>query len=112
MYWFSLCFGTSLVDEIDSVEIGVTIRELPDKTLTRCSMRTKGNISANEICKALGGGGHEHAAACYLPNVDVYQAREKIEEVCKKFLFMSIKNNMVLVGKIGLIIYKANIPIV
>ena len=84
----------SLVDEIDSVEIGVTIRELPDKTLTRCSMRTKGNISANEICKALGGGGHEHAAACYLPNVDVYQAREKIEEVCRKFLFMSIKNNI------------------
>ena len=76
----------SIVDEIDGVEIGVTIRELPDRSLIRCSMRTKGNISANEICKELGGGGHFHAAACFLPNVDVYQAREIIEAVCRKYL--------------------------
>ena len=76
----------SIVDEIDGVEIGVTIRELPDRSLIRCSMRTKGNISANEICKELGGGGHFHAAACFLPNVDVYQARGIIEAVCRKYL--------------------------
>lgn len=76
----------SLVDEVDGVEIGVTIRELPDKSLTRCSMRTKGNISANEICKIHGGGGHAHAAACFLPNVTVFQARKIIEDTCKKYL--------------------------
>ena len=76
----------SLVDEVDSVEIGITIRELPDKSLIRCSMRTKGDIFANEICRIYGGCGHAHAAACFLKNVTVYQAREIIEGACKKYL--------------------------
>lgn len=74
----------SLVDQVEGVKIGVTVRELPDGT-TRCSMRTNGDIYANEICEALGGGGHSHAAACIL-NTDVYSAREKIEQHCAKWL--------------------------
>ena len=51
----------SFVDQVEGVKIGVTIRELPDGN-TRCSMRTNGNIFANEICQFFGGGGHYHAA--------------------------------------------------
>ena len=74
----------SLVNQVEGVKIGVTIRELPDGT-TRCSMRTTDNISANDICNSLGGGGHFYAAACIL-KTDVYNAREIMENVCGKFL--------------------------
>ena len=42
----------SFVDQVEGIIIGVTIRELPDGN-TRCSMRTSGSISANEICHFL-----------------------------------------------------------
>ncbi len=74
----------SFVEQIDSMRIGITIRELPDGT-TRCSMRTKGELSANEICRLFGGGGHFHAAACFL-DTDVYRAREIMEKACIEIL--------------------------
>ena len=74
----------SFVDQVEGVKIGVTIRELPDGN-TRCSMRTSGSISANEICQSFGGGGHYHAAACIL-EMSVYEARIIIEQVCESFL--------------------------
>ena len=39
----------------------MTVHELPDGR-SRCSTRTSGNISANDICAEHGGGGHFHAA--------------------------------------------------
>ncbi len=74
----------SFVDQVEGVKIGVTIRELPDGN-TRCSMRTNDNISANEICQLLGGGGHYHAAACIL-EMSVNEARFVIEQVCENYL--------------------------
>ena len=74
----------SFVDQVEGVKIGVTIRELPDGN-TRCSMRTSGSISANEICQFFGGSGHYHAAACIL-EMSVYEARIIIEQVCESFL--------------------------
>ena len=74
----------SFVDQVEGVKIGVTIRELPDGN-TRCSMRTNGTISANEICQFLGGGGHYHAAACIL-EMPVYEARAVIEQTCERYL--------------------------
>ena len=74
----------SFVDQVEGIKIGVTIRELPDGN-TRCSMRTSGNISANEICQFFGGGGHYHAAACIL-EMTVYEARIIMERVCESFL--------------------------
>ena len=74
----------SFVDQVEGVKIGVTIRELPDGN-TRCSMRTSGSISANEICQFFGGGGHYHAAACIL-EMSVYEARIIMEQVCESFL--------------------------
>ena len=45
----------SLVEQIEGVRIGVTIRELPDRRM-RCSMRSSGNISVDEITRKFGGG--------------------------------------------------------
>ena len=74
----------SMVEQVEGVRIGVTIRELPDGRM-RCSTRTNGNISSNEICRAHGGGGHFHAACCEL-DTDAVSAREIIENTCREFL--------------------------
>ena len=74
----------SLVEQIEGVRIGVTIRELPNGIM-RCSMRSNGNISVNEITKALGGGGHTHAA-CVELNMSADDARRMIEKICINYL--------------------------
>lgn len=55
----------SLVDEVEGVRLGITIRELPGGRM-RCSVRTSGDLSADAFCKLHGGGGHFHAACCEL----------------------------------------------
>ncbi len=74
----------SLVEQIEGVRIGVTIRELPDGTM-RCSMRSSGALSANDICKIHGGGGHFHAACCEL-DLGALEARAVIEKTCREYL--------------------------
>ncbi len=74
----------SLVEQIEGLRIGVTIRELPDGRM-RCSMRSSGNISVNEICKKHGGGGHFHASCCEL-SMSASQARETVERSCREYL--------------------------
>lgn len=73
----------SLIDEIEELCIGTTIRELPDGR-SRCSMRTKGIFHANEICEIHGGGGHVHAACCEL-SMTPLEARKVIEDTCLKY---------------------------
>ncbi len=77
----------SYVEQYEEMLIGVTVRELPDDR-SRCSTRTSGNISANEICAIHGGGGHYHAAVCELDE-PLEEARAIMEETCKKFLIES-----------------------
>lgn len=74
----------SMVEQVEGVRIGVTIRELPDGR-TRCSMRTNGDIYANEICAVHGGGGHHHAACCEL-DTNPQKARKIMEETCREFI--------------------------
>lgn len=52
---------------------------------SRCSRRTDGNISANDICAEHGGGGHFHAAVCE-PDESPEEARAIVEETCRKYL--------------------------
>lgn len=53
----------NLMREIDGVELAVTIRQLTDKPEKfRISMRSKGDVKANELCAMFDGGGHEKAA--------------------------------------------------
>lgn len=72
------------VEQVAEMQIGVTLRELPDGR-TRCSVHTKGDISAHEICQRFGGGGHLHAAGCEIDAAPA-QARELVERVCKEYL--------------------------
>ena len=74
----------AFAEQIEGVRIAVTVRELPSGN-TRCSVRTNGDIAANEICALHGGGGHLHAASCEL-STNPDNARVIIEETCKKFL--------------------------
>lgn len=75
----------SLVEQIEGLRIGVTIRELPDGS-SRCSTRSSGNIPANKICETHGGGGHFNAACCtlYCPPEE---AREIMERTAREFLY-------------------------
>lgn len=75
----------SLVEQIEGIRIGVTIRELPDGRM-RCSMRSNGDISVNDICKIHGGGGHFHAACCEL-DMSAEEARETVEKTCMEYLY-------------------------
>lgn len=78
----------SMVEEIEGIYIGVTIRELPNGKM-RCSVRTNNSdILANKICGVYGGGGHDHAACCEI-DASPFEAREIIEKTCKEFLMKS-----------------------
>jgi phosphoesterase RecJ-like protein len=79
----------SLIDEIEELCIGVTIRELPDGR-SRCSMRSRGIFHADEICAIHGGGGHVHAACCEL-NMPPEQARKVIEDTCLAYFIAKEK---------------------
>ena len=74
----------SYVEQYEEMQIGVTVRELPDGR-SRCSTRTCGSISANAICAEHGGGGHFHAAVCELDAMPE-EARVIMEETCRKYL--------------------------
>lgn len=72
------------VEQIEEMQIGVTLRELPDGR-TRCSVHTKDAISAHAICQRFGGGGHFHAAGCEL-DTPPEQSRAIVEAVCREYL--------------------------
>ena len=81
----------SFIEQYEEMLIGVTVRELPDGR-SRCSVRTSGDISANDICAVHGGGGHYHAAVCEL-NEPPIDARDIMEKTCVKFLKESGDSN-------------------
>lgn len=53
----------SLPRQIEGVMVGITLRERPGGQV-RASVRTHAPLSAGDICKKLGGGGHPRAAGC------------------------------------------------
>ncbi|MEG1994133.1 MAG: DHHA1 domain-containing protein, partial [Oscillospiraceae bacterium] len=62
--------------QIEGVEVGITLREKENGY--KISMRTTAYVSACEICKSLGGGGHARAAGCFIEG--------NLEEVTKKIV--------------------------
>ena len=64
------CALASVLQTIDTVVLGITIREIGDNC--RISVRSKNGVSSAEFCKKFGGGGHEGAAGCTIEgNSDV-----------------------------------------
>jgi phosphoesterase RecJ-like protein len=51
---------------ISGVESAVFLRELPDESLFRLSIRSKGKIDVAQIAEIFGGGGHRSASGCTL----------------------------------------------
>ena len=49
---------------IEGVTAGLTLKELPDGV--KVSVRTVGDLNANDICAFFGGGGHKQAAGCFI----------------------------------------------
>ena len=69
---------SGLVNTIEGVYAGVTIRERADGTY-RVSLRTKDPVNASRICAALGGGGHKNAAGCVLAaDMGIDKAKETL----------------------------------
>jgi phosphoesterase RecJ-like protein len=53
----------NVIREIDGVELAITVRQLTDKPEKfKISMRSSGDIKANELCAMFDGGGHVKAA--------------------------------------------------
>lgn len=73
-----------LTRQTEGVEIGLTIREKPDKTC-KCSIRTFESVNAAELASAFGGGGHLQAAACRF-DCGVEQAKALLIAKCKEHL--------------------------
>lgn len=70
----------NLPRQIEGVLVGVTMRELKDGSF-KASVRTHGDISAAEICKRLGGGGHVGAAGCTLYGTKQQAINSLIKEI-------------------------------
>ncbi len=73
-----------LTRQIEGVEVGVTIREKVDGTC-KASLRTFDRVSAAEVAKSFGGGGHPQAAACRF-DCGVDEAAERIVKKCGELL--------------------------
>lgn len=65
----------ALPGRTDSMTVGITVREL-EKGLSKISVRTDGEYSANFICSAFGGGGHAMAAGC-----TIHESPEKAKQL-------------------------------
>ena len=70
----------NLPRQIEGVLVGVSMRELKDGSF-KASVRTHGDISAAEICKRLGGGGHVGAAGCTLYGTKQQAINSLIKEI-------------------------------
>lgn len=73
----------SIPTGIEGVVAGITIKEQPDGC--KISVRTVGDVNANNICAAFGGGGHRQAAGCFIEG-SVNEAEEKLIEAVGKEL--------------------------
>ncbi len=66
----------SIPRQIEGVECGITLKQLM-RGVYKISIRTNEKLSAEEICKAFGGGGHTRAAGCTIRGSQA-QVRDKL----------------------------------
>lgn len=75
----------SIPRQIEGVDIGITIRQQTQKYY-KISLRTSEALDAGDICKKLGGGGHNRAAGCEMRDVTLEQVKEKILKTVGEYL--------------------------
>jgi len=66
----------SIPRQIEGVECGITLKQL-QRAVYKISVRTNEKLSAEEICKAFGGGGHTRAAGCTIRGSQI-EVRDKL----------------------------------
>ena len=66
----------SIPRQIEGVECGITLKQI-SRAVYKISIRTNEKLSAEEIAKAFGGGGHTRAAGCTIRGSQA-QVREKL----------------------------------
>lgn len=66
----------SIPRQIEGVECGITLKQL-SRAIYKISIRTNEKVSAEEIAKAFGGGGHIRAAGCTIRGSQA-EVREKL----------------------------------
>ena len=69
---------------IRGVEVAAMFREVADGRL-KLSLRSKNEVDVSAIAKQFGGGGHEHAAGCFM-KPPLAKAKVVLEKVIKKVL--------------------------
>ncbi len=69
----------ALPGRVQGEVVGITIREMEDG-FCKISVRTTEEVSAIDICRAFGGGGHEMAAGCRI-SAPVQRAKELLLDV-------------------------------
>lgn len=69
---------------VEGVLAGVSVKEKEDGNY-KISVRTYPPLNASEICKALGGGGHQNAAGCILDG-ELKDVKETVLKVIEKAL--------------------------
>ncbi len=72
---------------VQGVRVGVLVVELPD--MVKMSFRSKGEIPANQIAGAFGGGGHLNAAGARVRGWTLQEVIQKIVEVAAPYLVSS-----------------------
>jgi phosphoesterase RecJ-like protein len=81
-----VCALCSSLQDIDCVLLGITIREIGEKSY-KLSVRSKPPLSAAKFCTAFGGGGHESAAGCHIHGeyCDVYlRVFQEAKKICQE----------------------------
>lgn len=73
----------TLPRQVEGVSVALTLIEQKDGTI-RVSVRTGGDISAAEICRSLGGGGHLRAAGVTL-DMTLEHACEQVQAATEKY---------------------------
>jgi len=68
------------ITAIQSVELAILLEEKENNTV-KISMRSKGRIDVNELCSALGGGGHRAAAGATIPG-SLSDAHQTVLTLC------------------------------
>jgi phosphoesterase RecJ-like protein len=72
----------SIARSILGVDVTLFFKEIEDNHF-RVSIRSRGNISSQEVAKAFNGGGHPHAAGFFFRG-EIKTAKKEILDVVKK----------------------------
>ncbi len=71
---------------ISGVVMGILFIELPNANTVKISIRSKGDVRANDLAAEFNGGGHVNAAATRIHNRSLSETREMIIERSGKYL--------------------------